>query len=633
MQKYIRRYLVDRIDRLREYPAADRWNGSVLLLIICLLLFGLTDLVTKSDSLAAATDVDGLVVWLKLDETSGTQASDSSGNQNDGLLVGGPTWVSGQIDGAIALDNTDLNGNQDWIEIPPDESQNMGQTLTLAAWVNAERFRNGDGIITKGQNITSYAMRLGGDGRVMFTANFGEPFGFVGSGDWFSAGSISANQWHHVAVSYDGSTIRFYIDGVKDTTEVPVELLFGRATQPLHIGADLPDDNQYFDGRVDDVRVYNRALSATEIAGLATVENAPPNVESPPDQTSTPGTIVVLDISASDPNNDTLAYTAIGLPPGLSINSSSGRISGVIGQNSIGTYQVVLTVDDGQNRVLRDFTWRVVNPTATPINTPTNTPTDPALTATHTPTNRPTHTPTHTPTEPPTQIPSPSATLTALPTDVPPTNEATATPTNTDLPSSTSTPTNTPTITISPTTEPSTTPSLTPIPEATATATATPGGKNSTLRSSQIYLQLDGTDPNQSLTAGEIILFQTTIVNEGSEGLSRLWISQTANEQLTFVPNSFWIIRDQTSSGTQIPGESLPIQVDSIDTGEEIMVAYRMKINSVEADEPVEIRTQAQIDIEGYRPTYSAELTLMVENVDGQSGNLDGDIYLPIMQQ
>ncbi|MEM7130107.1 MAG: LamG-like jellyroll fold domain-containing protein [Chloroflexota bacterium] len=655
MQKSIRHILFAQVRQynIRQFKARQysvqsvryRWHYVAILLPLCsLLLWVITGSPTipslsaaNAELVASATNQEGLVVWLKLDETEGSEASDSSGNSNNGTLVGNATWTSGKIDGAVALDNpTQVNGSQ-WIEIPPDVSQNMNNTLTLAAWVRAESLRNGDGIITKGQNITSYALRLQGDGRVMFTANFGQPFGFVGSGDWSSSGTISANQWHHIAVTYDGSTLRFFIDGVPDPNEVDTTLVFGRATQPLYIGADLPDDDQYFDGSVDDVRIYNRRLSVAEIEELALVSNTPPSVETPADQTNVTGDPVTLFISATDPDDDPLTFTAEGLPPGLFLNQTLGRVSGIVEQNSAGTYPVVLIVDDGQNQVQRGFNWFILEATPTPTLTPIPTDT-PMPTSTDTPTHTPTDIPLPTSTDTPTNTPLPTSTG-IPPTDLPPTATPTSTaiepiPTNTTFPTATSTaamPT-VATSTVAPTvTRITATATLSPTPELPVEPTATPGGQGAMLQSSQMYLHVADKDGNQSLSPGEFIVIQTTIVNVGEQAYDSLKISQTASAQLAFKPDSFWLFRDPPYNGAQILGDSLPIEVDGLAVDEEILVAYIMEIVANSQESTMQIQTQVRIVADGLEQIFSEPLTLEVENPEGQTINLGNAVYLPIV--
>ena len=81
---------------------------------------------------------------------------------------------------------------------------------------------------------------------------------------------MSPGQCYDVAATYDGTTVRFYIDGdLDDHQPVPnPALVFGSNTENLTIGVDLPGGDEYFDGEISNVRIYNRALSTSEIGAM-----------------------------------------------------------------------------------------------------------------------------------------------------------------------------------------------------------------------------------------------------------------------------------------------------------------------------------------------------------------------------
>ena len=87
--------------------------------------------------------------------------------------------------------------------------------------------------------------------------------------------------------------------------------------------------------------------------------NQPPQVTSPGNQTSAAGSSVSLQIQASDPESGSLSYSATGLPPGLSINATTGRISGTVSSSASGTYNTQVTVSDGALTASASFTWTV----------------------------------------------------------------------------------------------------------------------------------------------------------------------------------------------------------------------------------------------------------------------------------
>jgi PKD repeat protein len=208
-----------------------------------------------------------LVLLLDLDESVGTVASDSSGlNNNDGTLLGGPAWVLGTFGNALSLDGVD-----DRVEVESALSLDLRSRLTLAAWIRLDTAGSGDGVLVRGKTKVAYGLELEADRRLRFVANAGAPAGAVGGGTWTSTGVVPLGSWHHVAVTYDGTWVRFYIDGALDRVVPVAGLVFGRVTDALVVGAN-PRDGGYFDGLLDDVRIYNWALPSAAVDGLGSAE-------------------------------------------------------------------------------------------------------------------------------------------------------------------------------------------------------------------------------------------------------------------------------------------------------------------------------------------------------------------------
>ena len=228
--------------------------------------------------------------WMVFNEGAGTTSAGNGGNAASGTLHGGATWVSGQYGGGVHLDGTG------WVEVPYTDALRITQQITLATWVNAERFRDWDGVITSGGAQSPWAMQLWSDGAIRFTANWAGPTGGQGEGSWNSNGHLSLNTWHHIAVTYDGATLRFYIDGQRDTREIPVTLTFGQGQDRFVLGAGLPGFDEFFQGAMDDARVYDRALSDEEVESL-TAAGAPP----PPDTTRPSVALATAETTVSGP--------------------------------------------------------------------------------------------------------------------------------------------------------------------------------------------------------------------------------------------------------------------------------------------------------------------------------------------
>ncbi|MHC4629535.1 MAG: hypothetical protein ACYTDV_21380 [Planctomycetota bacterium] len=108
--------------------------------------------------LTAAAHADpSLVGWWRLDDGSGTTATDSSGNGNDGTLTGGPTWALGRLSGALEFDGVD-----DYVEVPHAQILTVDNEVTVMAWVNTPRYEvpgaGYQGIIAKGNSPRSYSL-------------------------------------------------------------------------------------------------------------------------------------------------------------------------------------------------------------------------------------------------------------------------------------------------------------------------------------------------------------------------------------------------------------------------------------------------------------------------------------------
>ena len=296
---------------------------------------------------------DGLRLHLTFDEGSGSVAADASGEGNDGTL-NGPAWIGSPLGSAL-----DFDGSNDLVQVPSDPSLDITDEVTLAAWVNVRSFENWEGVITKGQSKTGYGLNVWGDRTIRLTANWGSPAGGVGIGAWNSTLTLTPNTWHHIAATYDGQTIRFYVDGVEDSRKPSPTLRFGVVDEPLTVGGDLPGQDEYLDGAISEVRVYDRALDASEIQDLAQVGsgNTPPTIQNPGNIVSQLGESAELFLQGNDPDGDFVLYSATGLPPSLQLRPRIGEISGPL--TEAGVYTVTATITDGVASGSTTFTWTV----------------------------------------------------------------------------------------------------------------------------------------------------------------------------------------------------------------------------------------------------------------------------------
>jgi hypothetical protein len=200
-------------------------------------------------SAAEAADPDLAGHW-KLDETSGTTAFDSSGNGNDGVVNGGALWVAGQLGGAMQF-----NGSDSFVAAPHIPLNSRSFTITM--WVNP--VLSGDQVVfgqvqTNATN-TSMHFRITGNGTVRM--------GFYSNDLDTVAGTVADNNWYHITFWYDfeNQTRRIYMDGVQTAEDNGGPYL--GTSGDTRIGQ--WNNNQWFQGMIDDVRIYHRPLLEPEI--------------------------------------------------------------------------------------------------------------------------------------------------------------------------------------------------------------------------------------------------------------------------------------------------------------------------------------------------------------------------------
>jgi hypothetical protein len=210
-------------------------------------------------SLAGSASADLIGHWT-FDDGSGAIAADSSGNGNDGVLMGDPEWVAGKIGGAL-----DFDGDGDFVDCGYDPLFDITTNeMTVSAWVTVRSIANQwAAIAAKGE----HAWRLG-------NASWDPRFHFgitiwnapdTASQDGIAA--VGADEWHHVAGVFDGTNIMIYLDGVLDVSVATTEPI-GTNALNLFIGDNPEATGRYWDGLIDDVRLYNQALTQEEIIAI-----------------------------------------------------------------------------------------------------------------------------------------------------------------------------------------------------------------------------------------------------------------------------------------------------------------------------------------------------------------------------
>jgi len=211
------------------------------------------------------------VAWWKFDEAFGTTAVDSSGNNNTGRLAGDPRWQpsGGKVSGALELD-----GDGDYVEIGNESIFDFAEEITVAAWVKIATVpAQWTGIVTKGNSAWRLSTR-----RSEKKFHFAVTGGGLDSSYVHGETEVSADEWRHVAGTYDGEYIRLYVDGAEDPNKSPVAYSDGMTTNDFEvcIGGNSEMPGRCWNGLIDDVRIYSYALSPQEIRAICGVEGSGP---------------------------------------------------------------------------------------------------------------------------------------------------------------------------------------------------------------------------------------------------------------------------------------------------------------------------------------------------------------------
>jgi hypothetical protein len=205
-----------------------------------------------------------LVGYWKFDEGSGNVAYDLSDYNNDGTINGAPMWVAGKIGAALEFD-----GSDDYVDCGNDPSLNINDKITVAAWVKTTSTAHGY-FVSKGtawDEIGHYA--IGQEYNVPLTFQF-EIAGSGGTVELDSNIAVNDGQWHHIVGTYDDPVVKVYIDGVEVNTMTQPSSLTGSTVGGLTIGQ--RGSGNIIGGIIDEVRIYNRALTEPEI--LAAMEGS-----------------------------------------------------------------------------------------------------------------------------------------------------------------------------------------------------------------------------------------------------------------------------------------------------------------------------------------------------------------------
>jgi hypothetical protein len=340
-----------------------RSQRRLLAHLLILGLIGVTSLGAMSGfPVSAFTSPDMISRW-----SAEGNAYDSLG-ANSGLLQGNVAYVTGKLGQAFSFDGNGV------VEVPNSPTLES-ETITIAAWVRSSvspgAYRY---VVAKGQqncDASSYGLYTGQNGGLSFYIFDGINYVLSpGLGQDFWDGT-----WHYVAGTYDRANVRLYVDGLEVNAGTPttISINYGLATnQNLNIGAqsDLQGGcgaNTNFTGDVDELKVWNRALSASEIHDDFQADNDAVN-EAPltNDQnfTTNEDTAQAITLSATDGDNDILTYSVVTGPSQGILSGTAPDLTYTPAANYNGSDSFTFKANDGN----ADSNASIVAITVVPVN-------------------------------------------------------------------------------------------------------------------------------------------------------------------------------------------------------------------------------------------------------------------------
>ncbi len=212
----------------------------------------LCSLIITSLSIANPAE-DGLVAYWSFNDGAGKTAADVTGNGYDGKFEGAPKWVDGKFGTALEFD-----GEDDYVAVADDDALDLTDKITWMAWFSPNDVLTSRRLMVKNNSIF-VIFDFGNKNSIDFLVKPENTFAESKTTDW------TVGEWYHFAGTFDGKTMKVYVNG-KLEGEAANNVPIAPSDLELWIGGDdygRPSD--FFPGKIDEVRLYEKALSEAQI--------------------------------------------------------------------------------------------------------------------------------------------------------------------------------------------------------------------------------------------------------------------------------------------------------------------------------------------------------------------------------
>lgn len=217
---------------------------------------------TSSTTKTFIREITGVTGAWTFNEGVGTTARDYSGNNNTGTLGAGslaPGWVTGMYGIGLSFD-----GSNDYVNVGNSASLTPSSAITISVWVKPSGTQNlYAGVIGNQTSSSGWILRYVGSNTLAVRA--GDGSNQINAG---STGTTPSGSWTNVVFTYDGYKTTFYFNGIPETSVATSVRSIAYASNTTYVGSEALVSNRFFNGIIDEPRVYNRALTPAEVSDL-----------------------------------------------------------------------------------------------------------------------------------------------------------------------------------------------------------------------------------------------------------------------------------------------------------------------------------------------------------------------------